>query len=218
MFRQLKYFFGHPFQLPIVLLTKFNPKFRFLYETYDYQGKVNFQFWFIHKVLNIGGNKQAYWPVHWTSKVYDVENILIGIDSYPGINGGAYITGRGGLTIGNYTRIAKNVVIVTANHDVYDTRIYHLAPVNIGNYCWLGAGAKIMPGVFLGDFTIIAAGAVVTKSFPEGHCIIAGVPARKIKTLDIEKCVPYENEHKYYGYIPANKFEEFKKKNLRLPS
>ena len=47
----------------------------------------------------------------------------------------------------------------------------------------------ILPGVTLGDNTIVGAGAVVTKSFPEGHCVIAGNPARKIKDIDFARDV-----------------------------
>ena len=209
------YFLKRPLQIPIVLITKL-PYFKFIRETGDYQGFVTFEFWFKQKVLNLGGNKKAYWPVHWTSKVYDVENILVGIDAYPGIMKGCYITGRGGLTIGDYTQIAPNVIIVTANHDVYDSRKHQTAPVKIGRYCWLGAGAKIMPGVELGDWTIVGAGAVVTRSFPEGHCIIGGVPANKIKDLDKSKCIPYENKYAYYGYIKSDKFGKFRKKKLSI--
>jgi acetyltransferase-like isoleucine patch superfamily enzyme len=202
------YLLKNPLQIFVLLFTKPLPYFRFLYQTTDYQGYVNFKFWFVQKVLNIGGNRKAYWPVHWTSKVYDVEYIKVGIDAYPGIMGGCYITGRGGLEIGDYTQIAPNVVIVTANHDVYDSRKHILAPVKIGKYCWIGAGAKIMPGVTLGDWTIVAAGAVVTKSYSEGYCIIGGTPAKQIKELDKELCVPFEVKNKYIGYIPFKKFSE----------
>lgn len=215
MFEKLTYFLRRPLQLPIVLITKL-PYFRFIQETSDYQGRVSFEFWFKQKVLNLGGNRKAYWPVHPTSEVYDVENILVGIDAYPGIMRGCYITGKGGLEIGDYTQIAPNVIIVTSNHDVYDSRQSITAPVKIGRYCWLGAGAKIMPGVELGDWTIVGAGAVVTKSFPEGHCIIGGVPARKIKDLDQEKCIPYSIAQAYHGYIKADRFEAYRKKNLTI--
>jgi acetyltransferase-like isoleucine patch superfamily enzyme len=198
------------------LITKTFPQFKFIYQTRDYQGYVNFEFWFKQKVLNWGGNRSAYWPVHWTSKVYDVERIMVGIDAYPGIMGGCYITGRGGLTIGDYTQIAPNVVIVTANHDVYDSRKHISAPVNIGKYCWIGAGAKIMPGVELGDWTIVGAGAVVTQSFPEGYCVLGGIPAKKIKELEKEKCQEFRCEYEYHGYIPAAKFGTFRKKRLNV--
>jgi acetyltransferase-like isoleucine patch superfamily enzyme len=216
MLQKVKYFLRRPLQLPIVLITKTLPFFKFIYKTRDYQGYVNFEFWFKQKVLNWGGNKTAYWPVHWTSKVYDVENILIGIDAYPGLMGGCYITGRGGLTIGDYTQIAPNVVIVTANHDIYDSRKHILLPVKIGKYCWIGAGAKIMPGVELGDWTIVGAGAVVTRSFPEGYCLLGGAPAKKIKELEKEKCVEFRYQHDYYGYVPASAFDDFRKKRLKI--
>lgn len=197
-------------------VTRVLPLFRFLYDTADYQGAVPFEFWFKQKVLNWGGNRRAYWPVHWTSKVYDAENILVGVDAYPGIMGGCYITGRGGIEIGDYTQIAPNVVIVSANHDVYDSRKHITAKVTIGKYCWIGAGAKIMPGVTLGDWTIVAAGAVVTKSFANGYCIIAGVPAKQVKELDKTQCMPFEVSKKYHGYICAGQFENYRKRKLTI--
>lgn len=213
---RITYFLRRPLQIPIVIISKLLPQLKFIYETKDYQNYVNFEFWFKQKVLNCGGNKKAYWPVHFTSKVYDVEKIIVGIDAYPGVMGGCYITGRGGLTIGDYTQIAPNVVIVTANHDLYDSRKHIEAPVKIGKYCWIGAGAKIMPGVELGDWTIVAAGAVITKSFPEGYCVLGGVPGEIIKTLDKEKCIPFKNKIEYNGYIKSEKFEKYRKKKFNV--
>lgn len=209
------YFLNNPFRFITVLLTRL-PYFRFIRETSDYQGRINFDMWFKQKVLNFGGNRKAYWPVHWSSKVYDIENILVGVDAYPGIMNGCYIQGRGGIEIGDYTQIAPNVIIVSANHDVYDSREHINNPVKIGKYCWIGAGASIMPGVVLGDWTIVAAGAVVTKSFQEGFCIIGGVPAQFIKNLDREKCIPFKNKILYNGFIPSKKFQEYRKKKLKI--
>lgn len=207
MIDKLKYFLSRPLQLPIVLITK-HPYFRFIRGTVGYQNRANFEFWFRQKILNRGGNKKVYWPVDSTTTVHDVEKIRVGVDSAPGINGGAYITGTGGLTIGSYCIFAKNIVIITANHNLYDYRIRDVRPVYIGNYCWMGAGAKVMPGVTLGDHTIVAAGAVVTKSFPEGYCVLAGVPAKKIKELDPTQCVIYEHKEQFIGYLPKKKFEK----------
>ena len=209
------YFLRNPFRIITVLITKL-PYFSFIHETIDYQNKINFDFWFRQKILNWGGNRKAYWPVHWTSKVYDVENILVGVDAYPGIMNGCYIQGRGGIIIGDYTQIAPNVVIVSANHDMYDARKYIPAQVKIGKYCWLGAGAKIMPGVELGDWTIVGAGAVVTKSFSEGYCVIGGVPATILRKLEKEKCMPFKNQVDYNGYIRSGRFEQYRKKHLLI--
>ena len=53
----------------------------------------------------------------------------------------------------------------------------------IGKKCWIGMNSVILPGVVLGDHTIVGAGAVVTKSFVDGNCVIGGNPARIIRKL-----------------------------------
>ena len=67
------------------------------------------------------------------------------------------------------------------------------APTKIGKHCWLGHSASVMPGIVLGDFTLVGAGAVVTKSFEEGYCVIAGNPAKIIRQLDKTACIAYAN-------------------------
>jgi acetyltransferase-like isoleucine patch superfamily enzyme len=215
MIQQIKFILKNPFYI-LTIPISWIPYFNFINETTDYQCRISFSFWFKQKVLNWGGNKNAYWPVHWTSKVYDPEYIKVGVDAYPGIMNGCYIQGKGGISIGDYTQIAPNVIIVSANHDIYDTRLHIEKSVTIGKYCWIGSGAKIMPGVELGDWTIVGAGAVVTKSFPAGYCVIGGVPAKGIKVLDKNKCIPFTNKILYNGYIRSDKFEAFRKKHLKV--
>lgn len=169
---------------------------------------------FFQKVL--GFNREAYWPMHFTSVVNGVENIRIGVGTAPGLAPGCYIQGIGKMYIGDYTIIAPNVGIISANHDIYDYRKHNKGIVKIGSYCWIGMNSVILPGVELEDFTIVGAGSVVTKSFKEGYCIIAGNPARLIKKLDKEKCARYKNRYEYYGYIKKNKFESFSKKYLEV--
>jgi acetyltransferase-like isoleucine patch superfamily enzyme len=96
--------------------------------------------------------------------------------------------------IGVSVAVAPGVKILSRNHDLYDIWMHGaFKPVIIGDYCWIGANAVILPGVTLGNHTIVGAGSVVTKSFPEGYCVIVGNPARKIKDLDPKKCK--ENQH-----------------------
>ncbi|MGL4673104.1 DapH/DapD/GlmU-related protein, partial [Cetobacterium sp.] len=59
-------------------------------------------------------------------------------------------------------------------------------PVKIGNNVWIGGRSVICPGVTLGDNVVVAAGSVVTKSFPN-NCIIGGNPAKTIRMIDSEK-------------------------------
>ena len=52
--------------------------------------------------------------------------------------------------------------------------------VVVGDDCWLGAGSTILDGVSIGEGSIVAAGAVVTESFP-AYCVLGGIPARVIR-------------------------------------
>lgn len=204
-------------RIPSILFEKlfiFLPYFKFIRENRENQCAITFQMWFIQQILGI--NRGPYWPIHHSSLVSGWPNIYAGIDTCPGLMPGCYIQAIGKIYIGDYTQIAPNVGIISANHSTTDTREHVANQVIIGKYCWIGMGAIILPGVTLGDFTIVGAGAIVTKSFPEGYCVIAGNPARKIKTLTPESCKPFTNRHKYNGYIKNEDFEEFRKKFLLI--
>ena len=209
---RLKYLLLNPLRIPIVLLIQL-PYFRFIRKqlTSHSEDALSHRFSLIS-----GGNRDAYWPVDFTSKVVNPENVLIGVEVCPGIMQGCYIQGIGKVFIGDYTQIGPKVSIISGNHDLYDSRIHIPAEVRLGKYCWLGAGSTILPGVELGDFTIVGAGAVVTRSFSEGYCVIGGNPARVIKNLEKEKCVPYKNDVEYIGYIPSERFEKYRKKKLKV--
>lgn len=116
--------------------------------------------------------------VHFTSAVRG--DIQIGKDVWMSFatSGGCYIQGNNGIRIGDDTIFAPGVKIISANHDFDNFNSWSKeSPVVIGRHCWIGANAVILPGVVLGDNVVVAAGAVVTKSFPEGS-MVAGVPAR----------------------------------------
>lgn len=196
----------------IYKILLFIPYFKFIKETSNTQVPITFRIWLLQKVIGI--NKQPYWPVHPTSKINQFKNICIGIETSPGYEPGCYIQGIGKVYIGDYTQIAQNVGIISANHDLYDNSKHVVEEVHIGNYCWLGMNSVILPGTRLGDFTIVGAGSVVTNSFTEGYCVIGGNPAKIIKQLDKEKCIPFKSDKEYVGYIPKEKFESFRKKNL----
>jgi acetyltransferase-like isoleucine patch superfamily enzyme len=197
-------------------IKEFFIKFFFpkIYETSNTAAPIKFSTFFYQKILGI--NRKAYWPVHFTSKVSGVENILIGIGTAPGLSPGCYIQGIGKIYIGDYTIIAPNVGIISANHNIHDYRKHEKSIVKIGKYCWIGMNSVILPGVTLGDHTIVAAGSVVTKSFPDGYCVIGGTPAKILKKLNPNKCIKYKNTYEYYGYIPKNKFKKFALKHLNF--
>lgn len=211
--KKVKHILRNPFNIVIWLITRL-PYFKFIRDTQHYNDRINFNIWYRQKVLGI--NKEAYWPVHFTSKVVGAKNILIGVGTNPGFNPGIYIQSTGKLYFGDYTTVGQNTGIMSGSHDVYDHRILTKSETRIGSYCWIGMNCTILPGVTIGDNTIVASGAVVTKSFPDGNCIIGGVPAKRIKVLDKDKFVHFEYKKKYIGYIYQDKFADFRKKHLSI--
>lgn len=86
------------------------------------------------------------------------------------------------ITIGNGVRIGRNVSIRDFNgiHVIINDHYTNYAPVHIGDHCWLCTGCTIMPGVTIGEGSVVAANATVTKSVPP-HSLVAGSPAKVIK-------------------------------------
>ena len=94
-----------------------------------------------------------------------------------------YLQAGNGIEIGSGTIWAPNVAVISANHDMtqQNNSWASASPVVIGDNCWIGTGATILPGVKIADNCIVAAGAVVNKSFEKPGSVIAGVPAQLIK-------------------------------------
>ena len=101
---------------------------------------------------------------------------------------GLHNTVIGPVTIGSHVNLAQGITVTALNHNLAekDLRIDEQGvstnPVTIGNDIWIGANAVILPGVTIGDHSVVAAGAVVTKDVPS-HTLVAGVPAKIIKEL-----------------------------------
>jgi len=128
------------------------------------------------------------WPVSPRITVGDYTHIHFHPDDLNNFQGfGNYFqTFNGGhIYIGKGTWIAANVGIITTNHTIGNLN-EHDEPkdVILGERCWIGMNSVILPGVVLGDDTVVGAGSIVTKSFCGGHCVIAGNPARFIKTTN----------------------------------
>lgn len=145
---------------------------------------------FRQKIL--GFNRNIPWPVSPFIVITNPENIVFHHDDLNNFQGfGNYFQNFAGkIIIGKGSYIAPNAGIITANHDPYNLDKHAEGKdVVLGKSCWIGMNSVILPGVVLGDHTIVGAGSVVTKSFSEGYCVIAGNPARIIKYLDKEKFI-----------------------------
>lgn len=98
------------------------------------------------------------------------------------------------IYVGDGTMFGPNVVIATAGHPILpslrEKQYQFNIPVHIGKNCWLGAGVLVMPGVTIGDNSVIGAGSVVTKDIPP-DVIAVGNPCRVLREIS-------ERDKEYY--------------------
>lgn len=134
--------------------------------------------------------------------------ITIGKFSQVGQNSSVRCVNR--ITIGSYTAIADHVIVCDNNNHPVNPLDRHImqqtpsgsferswlnsdnAPITIGDDCWIGQYVRICKGVSIGNGSVVAANSVVTKDVP-ANCIVAGNPARVVKT-DI-----HLTTHRYFG-------------------
>lgn len=111
-------------------------------------------------------------------------NIEVGDNFYANFN--LVILDANKVVIGDNVFIAPNVGLHTSGHppDVQrrNAGLEYAKPITIGNNVWIGAGVNVMPGVRIGDNSVIGAGSVVTRDVPP-NVVAAGVPCRVIKSI-----------------------------------
>ena len=124
---------------------------------------------------NFGGHH-----VHFGKGIYANYNLTLVDDTH--------------IYVGDYTMIGPNVTIATAGHPILpelrEKGYQYNVPVRIGRNCWIGAGAILLPGVTVGDNTVIGAGSVVTKDIP-ANVVAVGNPCRVLREIG-------EHDRKYY--------------------
>lgn len=124
---------------------------------------------------NFGGHH-----VHFGKGIYANYNLTLVDDTH--------------IYVGDYTMIGPNVTIATAGHPILpelrEKGYQYNVPVRIGRNCWIGAGAILLPGVTVGDNTVIGAGSVVTKDIP-ANVVAVGNPCRVLREIS-------EHDRKYY--------------------
>ncbi len=106
------------------------------------------------------------------------------------------------IYVGDYTMIGPGVTIATAGHPILpvirDQGYQYNLPVHIGKSCWIGAGAIILPGVTVGDNTVIGAGSVVTRDIP-ANVVAVGNPCRVMRQINERDREFYYKERKIQG-------------------
>lgn len=110
--------------------------------------------------------------VHFGRNVYANFNLTVVDDTH--------------VYVGDYTQFGPNVVLAVAGHPIdpalREQGYQYNLPIHIGRNCWIGAGALILPGVTIGDNTVIGAGSVVTRDIPSG-VVAVGNPCRVLHAV-----------------------------------
>ena len=103
------------------------------------------------------------------------------------INSGCRFQDQGGIYIGENSLIGHDVILATLNHNIdpYNRADLYPKPIHIGKRVWIGSRSIVLPGITIGDNSIVGAGSVVTKDIPP-NTIYAGNPAKFIKNIDIK--------------------------------
>ena len=114
------------------------------------------------------------------------------------------------IYVGDYTMFGPNVVVATAGHPIVpelrELAYQYNAPVHIGRNCWIGAGVIVLPGITIGDNSVIGAGSVVTKDIP-ANVVAVGNPCRVLREIN-------EKDREYY--FKGRKIREEDKKFQRF--
>jgi len=143
--------------------------------------------YFFQKIFRI--DSSCHFSKNYTSRVISPEKLFIENNSNSilrslALSGGCYIQASEYIYIGEGTIWSFNVSIISQGHDISNlNKIPKVRPIKIGKNCWIGSNSSILPGIELGDKTIVGANTVVTKSFPDGNVVIAGTPAKIIRKL-----------------------------------
>jgi maltose O-acetyltransferase len=115
------------------------------------------------------------------------DNLAIGAGTF--INHGCHFENVGRVEIGRDCAFGMRVLVTTSTHSIGPSRDrsgqWRVEPVTVGDGCWIGAGAILLPGVTVHPGCIVAAGAVVTESC-EADGLYAGTPARRLRDLPDE--------------------------------
>ncbi|MFC1698983.1 acyltransferase [Candidatus Omnitrophota bacterium] len=111
----------------------------------------------------------------WLVEMGDNVSINRGVEFYPDY------AGRHKIVLGSGVYVAPHVRFYAAGHDLSDFSQHQGGEIKVGNQVWIGAGAIILPGVYIADGSVVGAGSVVTKDVPP-NTVVAGIPGREIKS------------------------------------
>lgn len=131
-----------------------------------------------------GANVDWTSSIHPSSKIEYPWNLTIGPLSSLGEK--SWIYAMAPITIGEKTCIGKDTYLITGSHNISSTNFeLTTKPINIGDCCWLTTGVTVLPGVEIGNYSVIAANSTVTRDV-NSWSVVGGNPAKFIKKREIK--------------------------------
>ena len=144
-----------------------------------------FRKWRVLLVRCFGGKIDWKASLHPTAVIDYPWNLRMGAKSSLGER--CWVYAMADISIGEFSCIGKDVYLLTGSHDItHHTFDLITKPITIGDGCWLATSSTILPGVSIGDYSVVAAGSVVVKSI-EAHSVVGGNPAKFIRKRIIEE-------------------------------
>jgi acetyltransferase-like isoleucine patch superfamily enzyme len=126
------------------------------------------------------GDDFKIWAAHRKTVVSGGGRIRIGDRCF--LNSGTVLIAVEEVVLGDDVALANEVMVIDSNSHGVEGRQHVQAPIRIGDGCWIGNRAIVLPGVILGRRVLVAAGAVVTRDVPD-DVLVAGNPARVVRSL-----------------------------------
>lgn len=136
-------------------------------------------------LLNLFGAKISYsCSVESTAFIYHPWKLSMGFKSSLGRN--SYISCEGGVNIGQYVCVGRDVNILSGSHNI-SSKLFEMiiSPITIKDGAWIATGAYVLPGISIGNSSVVGAASMVTKDVPD-NMVAAGNPVRLIKKRFLE--------------------------------
>ncbi len=137
--------------------------------------------------LQIGARSLILGRIEFTGSGSIAKRLRIGSNAF--INSHCFFDLNADIDIGDWVSIGHHVTFITAGHDLGPAQCragkVNSQPISVGSGSWIGARTALLPGVRIGNASVVAAGSVVSGAVPANR-VVGGAPARSLKSLPPE--------------------------------
>lgn len=142
-----------------------------------------------HLNIILGGDLVDVGDAAIIGRLNEINSIINPLNSNPAdprliLGPGAVVTAWHKIDFTDRVTIGESAIIAGRNSCLWTHNRQQVAPVDVGRNCYVGSGVQFVPGSRVGAYCVVGLGSVITKAFADEYRLVAGVPARDIKSLD----------------------------------